>query len=978
MQLSRKACAAAFAATLFSVLSNALLAQSIPPINQNDQGTVQAQYSIFKGPKVNVLDTEFAGGADPTGVINSDVAIQAAVTYVQGLAANGVNAPTLYFPRGIYQFTQSILMQGANQWFNIEGDGSGVTILNDVSPSSTAIKLLKTSGPAGFGFSHLHLRDFTVQSTGHTSAADLLDIASTSDVDVEDVHFQGTAGICVNLEQAERNSFTNVEMTNCRRSVLLSQNANENYFRNIHITQPGQDQSNWSYNVNAVITGTGNSQTSAIPGNARLVPDYRAAFTASGGQNIHVDSGSIKGTVNQGCLQFFQTNGFSVKHIYCEGYGTPSINPSLQVGGAVVLTHGSSALTTTQTGAVTVDAAIYQPEYFATLTDLQYNGGLAQKYLIAPPDFTPGSGVPSSIGGGVTKGTYEVVAVSAFYGGLPASSANPNGAGNGYITARGLDGTTAQAWPSGWVMGRLHDYADDGDGASEEMHFNSITGVVGSQTDGTSDNTLNTGAWVGSPAQIVAEVLVGPVYDGFTELFTSQGQGGANIVGNYVGPGTHQAGGTLYSLNDEWYGGSTNTAAISGSGVVKSSINGGFFNLSCTPSRQVGGQTLTFPPTVYNNGPGCDYVDVAYPNDPGGTSYALGLFGGDGQILDPVQNVVLEPIDLFYNPNGQPRFGGTTGERFQGAYEIRDFGSNGYPSAQLDVNDVRHGGTVQVNLTNGSGATVTLQVTGGVVTGATVTNGGSGYSGASISITGGGGTGAVLTPVVFNGVIQSVTVNNGGSGYTSSTAPTATVNAVTTKVFEANPTLGASAPVFSTSNNTKMYGFGNTTECDFCTYIASPAVLFGLGQNYGQLTLVSDDNNATDSIAMYINKVPNNTATSTNSDYDFGASVFSLSQSKSLGWSSSATGAGTGGSSPTIQTGLSQPSAGIVSVDTNVPGNAAGTLRAATLQAGSATWTANSGVPSGACANGSLYSNTTGAAGTTFYACISGAWLDVK
>lgn len=42
------------------------------------------------------------------------------------------------------------------------------------------------------------------------------------------------------------------------------------------------------------------------------------------------------------------------------------------------------------------------------------------------------------------------------------------------------------------------------------------------------------------------------------------------------------------------------------------------------------------------------------------------------------------------------------------------------------------------------------------------------------------------------------------------------------------------------------------------------------------------------------------------------------------------------------------------------------------------TWSSGSGSPSGRCANGSLYSNTSGARGSTLYICVSGSWVDVK
>ncbi len=78
----------------------------------------------------------------------------------------------------------------------------------------------------------------------------------------------------------------------------------------------------------------------------------------------------------------------------------------------------------------------------------------------------------------------------------------------------------------------------------------------------------------------------------------------------------------------------------------------------------------------------------------------------------------------------------------------------------------------------GSGATVSLTVTGGVITGASVTAGGSGYTVSplvQISVPAGQpGGGAKITTTVSGGAVTGVTVVYGGSGYTG-TAPTATV-----------------------------------------------------------------------------------------------------------------------------------------------------------------------------------------------------------
>lgn len=90
-------------------------------------------------------------------------------------------------------------------------------------------------------------------------------------------------------------------------------------------------------------------------------------------------------------------------------------------------------------------------------------------------------------------------------------------------------------------------------------------------------------------------------------------------------------------------------------------------------------------------------------------------------------------------------------------------------------------------VTQGSGATFTPVVAGGVVTGVTVGGaGGTGYvTGQSLTFTG-AGTGAVATIVTTDGVVTSVTVTSGGTGYT--TAPTAVIaNPIAVSVQSAIP-----------------------------------------------------------------------------------------------------------------------------------------------------------------------------------------------
>ena len=67
----------------------------------------------------------------------------------------------------------------------------------------------------------------------------------------------------------------------------------------------------------------------------------------------------------------------------------------------------------------------------------------------------------------------------------------------------------------------------------------------------------------------------------------------------------------------------------------------------------------------------------------------------------------------------------------------------------------------------GTGATATAIISGGVVTGFTITNSGSGYSAGttSISITGSRGASATASATISGGAVTGITITNGGSGY---------------------------------------------------------------------------------------------------------------------------------------------------------------------------------------------------------------------
>jgi phage tail sheath protein FI len=115
--------------------------------------------------------------------------------------------------------------------------------------------------------------------------------------------------------------------------------------------------------------------------------------------------------------------------------------------------------------------------------------------------------------------------------------------------------------------------------------------------------------------------------------------------------------------------------------------------------------------------------------------------------------------------------GGITG------YTVTSAGS-GYTNAPTVVITPAAGDT-------GTGATAQAILSGAPLTGITVSSGGTGYTSPSIQIVGGGGTGATAHAVVQGGVITSVVIDSAGSGYTSSPTVNVTDNSGTGASFGA-------------------------------------------------------------------------------------------------------------------------------------------------------------------------------------------------
>ncbi|MGH7994723.1 MAG: beta strand repeat-containing protein [Opitutaceae bacterium] len=111
-----------------------------------------------------------------------------------------------------------------------------------------------------------------------------------------------------------------------------------------------------------------------------------------------------------------------------------------------------------------------------------------------------------------------------------------------------------------------------------------------------------------------------------------------------------------------------------------------------------------------------------------------------------------------------------------------DIASNwGAGAGQISPGDTVHlmdaitpiGSGASINVLAGSGARATATISGGVVVGINLTTGGSGYTTATVVLSGGGGSGAIATATVSAGQLTGITVSNGGTDYSS--APKVTI-----------------------------------------------------------------------------------------------------------------------------------------------------------------------------------------------------------
>jgi len=370
-------------------------------------------------------------GADDTNALRAAIAAAANTastqTYQQG-------TQVVVVPTGTCKISGELRIP-AN--ITLRGVSLESSILQQTSPTANAVTVTACSSappnntgpyPGCLG----GIRDLAIEGSGSATSGTLIELDTIVGYSLSDVRLfdHGGRGIQINGD-TERMDVRNLSMLNIRWPLILGMDANENYFYNTRVMWPGETNAAYCYNVNCV--------NGVYPSSGPISPDPHGAIYIHEADNIGFYGGSIKSLQFIGGVKVFGGDSISLDHIYFEqGF----VDAAVIAGGVAEWTTTTAAMTASSPTAA-VQNTSWMPQYYTTPSDVDLSLYHAIAYVIIPPDFAWGSTAPSSLGGGITKGTYEMAGIAAFAGD-----------GNLYFSTggRGWRGTTAVAWPAGAVI----------------------------------------------------------------------------------------------------------------------------------------------------------------------------------------------------------------------------------------------------------------------------------------------------------------------------------------------------------------------------------------------------------------------------------------------------------------------------------------------------------------------------------------------
>ncbi len=457
------------------------------------------------------LDTEVYAGSAPYGALcnwngttgaDDTAALQAAIAAAVNAAAAKTfqqGTQVVRIPTGTCKISGELRIP-AN--LTLRGMSRESSIIQQTSTTANAITVTHC-GTSLLGGCEGGIYDLTIEGSGHTATGTLIEMDGAVSYSLQNVRLYNGGGRGIQINSGERLGSRDLTIMQTRWPLILAGAINESYFYNTKVMYPGVTADNYCYNVNCV--------NGVYPSSGPIVPDPHGAIYGTGGTNVGFYGGSMKPLLMMSGFKTSLSETTTVDHFYFEeGY----VNAGVIAGGVLEWTSTTAAMTTTSL-AVAVESTAWIPHYYTSPGDVPTTQTAYNSYVVIPPDFLWGSTAASSLGGGITRGTYELIAVAGF-----------SGDGNMYLGpgGRGQSGTSAIAWPTGAVVELV------GSGISSfkvtNSHVNaqdafSVLGAAGANLTRNCDN---------SGVNTCAEIIAGYVPDArWVQQHGSPGD-------NYTGP----------------------------------------------------------------------------------------------------------------------------------------------------------------------------------------------------------------------------------------------------------------------------------------------------------------------------------------------------------------------------------------------------------------------------------------------------------
>ncbi len=489
LTLSGDPSAAGAAATKHYV--DTAVAGAVPVTGGVISGTLAMANAIAKLPRVDVRSTDFAGGADPTGVKDSTAAIQAAIAFAMASSPSHEGTyPAVYFAPGHYLMNGGIRIP--NQVM-LMGDSRAGTILQETNPTASLITVY-TGGACSTYVCYGGVENLTLEGTGKKTSGTLLEINSGY-FTLKNLHFfnHGGRGIQMN-GGSERLMSYDLSFYQVRWPIVMGGDSNEDYFYNTHVIEAGQtgDGGNgngvvgrWCYSVNCTNGQYVAQGTTAAP--ATILPDPHGSIDIEKAVNVSFIGGSVKSTYMLSGVRVWGGSVIRFQNFYHEGVyyggGNPlPTNRAYLIGGKAEQTFLTGTLSGNGTLAAVNDTS-WMPQFFGAAIDAPTNDGNGYLYALLPQDYDRTSSAPSAYVSGVKRNQFEVVNAEGFTAdGM--LHLQPDGRNSGGTAPAGV------AWPAGTVVEQW------GGGSSVELdavHINQVQGpqVAGGWAAGCNETNAN-------------------------------------------------------------------------------------------------------------------------------------------------------------------------------------------------------------------------------------------------------------------------------------------------------------------------------------------------------------------------------------------------------------------------------------------------------------------------------------------------------